>query len=925
MANEAEKPLEVQGETETTKAGDSVVTEANAGKTELVDKQKEHLDYLKNGGRSGITDDFGKPILFDEEFVHNAGHKVVAELTKIFKGEEPAEEQAKVAKTSDKLPEPTESAEGKGRKPVKPGEVDMEPMVVTAKPPYAGEGLTMDVPPDRTVGKAGDTLESIAKGHLPTDATPEQITAYEKEIAIVNGIDAKNPGNLDGKDINLPGHTRDGGIVTLDENYRSTTRWKNGAEKISDPDGRGYERQPDGSGGYKESHWGPRQGDQFELTTTKDGKQLIADKPGETPREVPPASKEVEAERQKLKDIAEEKITDPEKRAKFEADMLRFEERGAKQTPPLSPEEITKTYKETERLLSATGDNPLKPEDRVKIAEQTMSQCATPKSIDQGQHETCNMTTVESMMYTKNPSEAMKLVTDVATTGEYTAKDGTKVKIDPKAADAEAKANPPDDGARSHASQIFQVAAVNLYYQKQPYTYTDAAGNPKTVPPGQLEYQQVPDQPGAVPPVVGGERLLDKTTTPPTVVMKDWTNGIPRDSPDLADRAMVDVPNLITGNNDAIMIEHEKAVYGDATGVKTFKSEEEMTDFIKKAKEEHKLPIIMGVHSGQEPFLHDSGGGAAGGSGGWHVVTITDYDAATGKVQIDNQWGSSADHQGDHAVHIHDLYRASRNPDETVKEDAPWYKPWADPKDVNVTIEDLQKDVDWDRNHNTVDTQKEFELLRLKHQYGGMSDNDYDKDLKKTIDDAADRWKQQKDDGTFDQNEYNNAQTKLRDMVHALPAERRIDAVDQMHSRGMIDDDTYTRAMVQATGGFFADSHTDAESEAFMGKIKTMTDGLTADQKNEFYNTINENADPSTRLQMIQLESKAGAIDNAKYDELIAGTTKDYLGGSHTASESAAYAARLWSAMSSLPEDRRRAILTKIAPTPAAPVPAASP
>lgn len=920
MATEAEKVEGKQQEAESTKSSESAVTEANAGKVDLVDKQKEQIEYLKSGGRSGITDDFGKPLLFDGDFAQ-ATRKAVTELTKVFKGEE-SEEHSGTAKAEKARPvENAESTESKGRKPAPAGEVHMEPLEVIGKPPYAGEGLKMDVPADFTIGKAGDTLESLAKGYLPKDATAEQIKAYEKELAIVNGLDPANPGDLAGKKLSMPGHTADGGIVTLDSNYRQTTRWQDGREKIEDPNGRGYERTPDGSGGYKEKHWGPRPGDQFELTTGNDGQQRIADKAGDKPREVPPASKEVADERQKLKDLAEEKIADPEKRAKFEADMLRFEERAAKQVPPLSPEEITKTYKEMERLLSATGDAPLKQDDRVKIAEQVMSQVANPRSIDQGQHETCNMTTAEILLYTKNPSDAVKLVTDVATTGEYTAKDGTKVTIDPRAADGEAKMNPPGDGDRSHASQIFQVTAVNLYYQKQPYTYTDAAGNSRTVPAGQLEYQQVPSQPGAVPPVVGGERLFDKTTTPPTVVMKNWTKGIPEDSPDLADRAMVDVPNMITGNSDATMIEHNTAVYGDATGVKTFKTEEEMKDFIKKAKEEHKLPIIMGVHSGQEPFLHDSGNGAAGGSGGWHVVTITDYDEATGKVKIDNQWGSEADHQGDNGVHVHDLYRASRSPEATEEVDAPWYKPWAGKEDENVTIRDLEKDVEWDRDKDTIDTQKEFELLRLKHQYGGMSDADYDDELKDAIDDAADRWQEQKDGGTFDQNEYNNAQSKLRDMVKALPPERRIDFLEQMHEKGMIDDASYKSDLIRATGGFFGEARSSEQTEEFMNKVKAMTDGMSAEDKNDFYQTIHDNAKPSTRLEMIQMEMKTGAIDDAKYDELIVSTTKDYLSASHTAAESASYAARLWTIVSALPESRRESILKKITPSPA-PAPA---
>ncbi len=943
MSNETEEKVEAS-KAAPAKSSDSVVKESNAGKPALVEEQKAHSDYLKAGGKSGITDEFGKPILFDGDHAalaelvskHSAEKQTAAHadttknrailtehtvnsITKALQDSQKAIDQSvgaateigKVLKESgEALAKEVERALGIGP------EIKMDPLKVRAALPYAGEGIKREIDPGQVTAKPGETLEHIAKSHLPRGASAETIRAYEKEIAIVNGLNPARPGHLDGKELNLPGNTKDGELVIIDSNGRINIRSKNGAESTVDADGRSYSRKPDGAGGYTEKHLGPRQEDSFELTRTGDGRLLIADKPGDKAREVPPASEDVKTERHKLLDLAEQKIADPEKRAKFEADMLRFEERAAKQSPPLSPEEIVKTYKETERLLNATGDTPLKPEDRLKIAEQAMSQCATPKSIDQGQHNTCNMTTAECVTYTRHPSDAMKLVTDVATTGEYTAPDGTHVKVNPVAADNEAKNNPPVDGDRSQASQIFQVTAVNLFYQKQPFTYTDATGTSKVVPAGQLEYAQVPSQAGALPPVQGGERLIDHSTSPPTVLMKDWTKGVPMDSPEVADRAMVDVPNIITGANDAIMIEHNTGISGDATGVKTFKSEDEMKSFIKDAKDHGKLPIIMGVHTGQEPFLHDSGGGAAGGSGGWHVVTITDYDEASGKVRIDNQWGTSADHQGDKAVHLHDLYRASRNPELTEKE--PSFIPWRQPKDVNVTIRDMQKDVDWDKAHNTVDGSKEFELLRLKHQFGGMKSPEFDKELATTIDDNAARWAKQKADGTFNQAEYDNAQTKLKDIIASLPPERQLAFESQMHTKGMIDDNTYKAYLSTASNRFFNSAHNDVKAEDFMNKLKTATDDLPQAQRDQFYKDLNDNASAQNRLEMGQFERKAGAINDAQYDKLIADSTKEFLSTARTAAESATYTTRLWTIVAALPEARRVEVLRQISGSAAA-------
>jgi len=70
------------------------------------------------------------------------------------------------------------------------------------------------------------------------------------------------------------------------------------------------------------------------------------------------------------------------------------------------------------------------------------------------------------------------------------------------------------------------------------------------------------------------------------------------------------------------------------------------------------------VHSDSEPFYADSGAGSAGGAASWHIVTVTDYDPDTGKVQIDNQWADKVDHKNrDTAIDVHELHVATRDPE----------------------------------------------------------------------------------------------------------------------------------------------------------------------------------------------------------------------------------------------------------------------
>ncbi|HEY9869562.1 MAG TPA: hypothetical protein V6D08_10390, partial [Candidatus Obscuribacterales bacterium] len=158
--------------------------------------------------------------------------------------------------------------------------------------------------------------------------------------------------------------------------------------------------------------------------------------------------------------------------------------------------------------------------------------------------------------------------------------------------------------------------------------------------------------------------LVDYSVNPPAVVM-DYSvyPPVPVCEPqtDLNDDGAVKwMSDTITGMSDTVYIFHDGYENADGKGAVLFDSEKELEDVILKAKQDGQLPIVMAVHTGQEPFWTDSGGGSAGGSGGWHVVTITDYDPKSQKVSIDNQWGSEADHLALDGIPLSDLYLASR-------------------------------------------------------------------------------------------------------------------------------------------------------------------------------------------------------------------------------------------------------------------------
>ncbi|MBL0187279.1 MAG: hypothetical protein IPP97_16225 [Candidatus Obscuribacter sp.] len=395
--------------------------------------------------------------------------------------------------------------------------------------------------------------------------------------------------------------------------------------------------------------------------------------------------------REKLTKEAEEKFkNDPAKLEAFKENMRLFEQRAKRDK--LSPVEIAKTYTEINRLLEAKGDRPLKPEQRKDIAEQIMRQAADPTTIDQGQHNTCNMTTVESRMYTRNPSDAARLVTDVALTGQYVATDGRRVRLNPGAHD-EARHAETYDGGRSHASEIFQVAAVNLHIHQE---------NRRTNPPGQLRYEQHPVKPGTRDT---GERIIDYGVKPPKVMdyhpkIYDYNLGNLRD-----------VYAAITGKSEkGIVIAHDGPMVDTSDGVTRINSERQLNEELAKAKREGKLPLIVTVDTAMEPFWTDSGAGSAGGSGGKHVVTITDYTPGRpAKVTIDNSWGKGADHDATRPITVHVLYQAIKDKDHAI----------------NV----LEKDVKAAKEAGRPDTYSELDLAGLKRQENRISAADYEKEI----------------------------------------------------------------------------------------------------------------------------------------------------------------------------------------------------
>ncbi len=397
-------------------------------------------------------------------------------------------------------------------------------------------------------------------------------------------------------------------------------------------------------------------------TMGADGKYKVDDK-----QKIDLAS-DLKSQREGLQEIIALKVNDSSEAQRFKSEMDTFEKRAKE--AGLSDKEVAKTYRELTRLLVTPGDQPVSQADKTRLAMHAISHFADPTSIDQGWHNTCNVTTVESVLATTQPAAMARLLADVGTTGKFKTQDGSQITLDPKSLkpDKEADSRFPVDWSRSYASQVFQLTAANIHWQRQT-NLPDGTYAGK----GNIQYTQV-SGPKAY---VGDTRERIVNLNNGSIQMQtDSAGGTrPNDSPHLSPIPLPDIAQQITGKSADTMVIANSA-YPGVSGkgialVNNVDSFHQKLSELSKGKEKRndgsevsKLPIILCVHTSKQPFSgSEDEGGSGGTKGSWHVVTVTGYDEKTGMVQLDNQWGRKWDHlgraDGKSLVHVRDLYKAT--------------------------------------------------------------------------------------------------------------------------------------------------------------------------------------------------------------------------------------------------------------------------
>lgn len=290
----------------------------------------------------------------------------------------------------------------------------------------------------------------------------------------------------------------------------------------------------------------------------------------------------------------------------------------------LNDDQIVSAYEAVTRMLTVTATGANKQVD--SLAELTLHNLARPRSIDQGNHPTCNVTTLEVYMAARHPDVYADLVAQIALSGSYITFSGERISppttalapgLDEKTFDIDA----PPSNKRNHASQLVQMTLVNGVYETGRYhekqdgngNKLDRTGWRYIVGPPVKTYFRVGNQWAYT---TDEDALLDEHGKP--VIGRD---GKAVRSPNLIGDDILEASDMVLGYKmpylDApYQITGQPWVYDLPTASRLL-----------KYKADDKLPL--GVHT----------------MGGIHVQTIHDVVEKNGTcwVLIDNQRGEKED------------------------------------------------------------------------------------------------------------------------------------------------------------------------------------------------------------------------------------------------------------------------------------------
>lgn len=517
-----------------------------------------------------------------------------------------------------------------------------------------------------------DTYESIAMAQLGSNATESELETYMKESHEINGFPGEpSPFRSPTTDfVRLPGHNRQGDLILEGSDGSSISIESDGSKLFSDKDGTSSLVKKTSNGGVLEEHKGTFPEDNYTIFVTVDGIALEQGADGKW-SSIENAEADYRVQELRLTDAALEKMPIRELQD-LRSDSKRLHKRFGeflegwmtkedlaqpdlvKQNKRVASQEVARTLRVAADTLKAPSDALPVDHDlanrswRGKLISQAIHHATYPASIDQGSQAVCGITALEARTYTRNPSAALKLVSDVALTGKFELNYPPRNSVilnrvgDPTLfPDAEAEPYEIDKGdssRRSYASQIFESAAINIGLQNRE--------NPKhvfvnTVNPTEYGDNQRYNRRGYYVPTSAELRDRSQYINLKEANSDSSTVGI-------SEVEVIGIYRQVTGKEESYF--YVVAGQGNSNarlkedGTAMLWKAEELPIILLKLKQLNLFPAIASVDSSVSPIIDQwRASGLSGTPTGRHAISIPEVSESGTRLAIDNFWGSRAD------------------------------------------------------------------------------------------------------------------------------------------------------------------------------------------------------------------------------------------------------------------------------------------
>ncbi len=334
------------------------------------------------------------------------------------------------------------------------------------------------------------------------------------------------------------------------------------------------------------------------------------------------------------------------KSAQLELNLLAFSERMHQLG---KDSEVVETYVPILRLLDKNEELAISNDNRILLAQHLVERLVHPELIDQGLHGTCGYAALEFRLAKMYPSTFASFIYKVAKDGEFKSNSGQTVKIPPESLrpDDEAKVNPPTNNKRDYASQIFQLAAANVFWQTLTH---DRYGRP--VPPGSFIYRQ--EEAVSRKPLDSGERLVQilrpylRPEDPQIPLVINGAGGESNLTRLYEVCTKLDFPR--SGN---FLVSRTPRL---EPGVSVAITPDELKNFLQR-QPALSYPIIVTVDLNAEPFRSDfeSSYGLKPSERSRHIVSIESYDSKNSTLIIRNTIGA---HSGSRKMTLEKLFES---------------------------------------------------------------------------------------------------------------------------------------------------------------------------------------------------------------------------------------------------------------------------